>query len=122
MDNADSLASAADALALTAFASSLSPPPAAAVRFRTQQLTQLSCSGLSVVLINDLQGRYVPLVNAKLEQAKAMLKEKDGVWAVDAGVDAESNFFNHRTTTWEPLIEPTSLRFMVFQVPRGSER
>ena len=71
-----------------------------AIRQRTQSLLRVSLSGLTALLINDEQGRYVPLINCALEETNLTAKEHDGVYALDAQVNLAANYFNPRLAVW----------------------
>jgi hypothetical protein len=79
---------------------------------RVQEFATVTWGGLSLVVINDMHGRYLPLSKLILGAAQTTVKGSDGVWAFDVAMGIEANFFNPTISYWEPILERTQVRVM----------
>jgi hypothetical protein len=96
--------------------------PSAIAANRTQEFVSIEWGGLSLVVINDVSGRYLPLINVKLGQARTDVKGNDGVFSVNVALELASNYFNSSLAVWEPLIEPTTVKLTLYQSDAESLR
>lgn len=75
-----------------------------------EQDIQVSVEQVSVMLINDALTEQAPVARLNLSPIGVQLHSVGHESVLIVSVDVKSHFFNNALVTWEPLLEPASLR------------
>eukprot|EP01114_Cavostelium_apophysatum_P004048 TRINITY_DN1418_c0_g1_i1.p1 TRINITY_DN1418_c0_g1~~TRINITY_DN1418_c0_g1_i1.p1 ORF type:complete len:3212 (-),score=1062.70 TRINITY_DN1418_c0_g1_i1:26-9661(-) len=71
----------------------------------TTEKLNFKCTSFLFSLINDYQGRYIPLTELRISEISATVSNWSSNMVADAGVTITADYFNQAIVQYEPLIE-----------------
>jgi len=81
----------------------------------------LYCEGIHVILIDDIKGLHIQTLDGKIDEFTLSLQNWSTSLIAQTTLPIELNFFNIKSSHWEPIIEPWKFSVNIYRKNANSE-
>lgn len=81
----------------------------------------LYCEGIHVILIDDLKGLHIQTLDGKIDEFTLSVQNWSTSLVAQTSLPIELNYFNIKSSHWEPLIEPWKFNINIWRKNANSE-
>ena len=82
---------------------------------------EMYCEGIHIILIDDLKGLHIQTIDGKIDEFRLNVQNWSTSLIAQTCLPIELNFFNIKSSHWEPLIEPWKFNVNIFRKNANSE-